>query len=218
MNIQQNLFPLMIDLSDKKIIIIGGGNVAERKADLFLDYAAVTVINVNFIATLEERQSNPRLELIYTNPEHLSDQELMDIFSDAFLVIPATADSSLNNRFASLAKQCGILTNQVDTVGEVVIPSVIKQGDLTIGISTNGSSPALSKFTRTKIEQLITPQYADMARLQCEIREYCKQQIIEQDKRKQILWDILNNNDIWQALSESYDQALKIAYQSVNSS
>ena len=107
----------------------------------------------------------------------------------------------------------GVLTNEVDAVGEVVIPSVINYGDLTIGISTNGSSPALSKYTRKKIEQFITTSYASMARLQKEMREHYKQTVSDQEQRKKLLWMLLENEEIWLALSEDYNQALKIAHQ-----
>ncbi len=104
------------------------------------------------------------------------------------------------------------MINQVDALGSVVIPSVIKRGDLVIGISTLGHSPAVSKYTRKQIESLITPAYSDMIRLQDELRSYLKQHVAEQRKRKEILWKILESEAVWEGFSESYEKAAEAAY------
>jgi len=208
---EQNLLPLMIDLSGRHVVIIGGGSVGERKATLFSKYTDTTVVSVAFSKKLEEMNGAGKLKLIRADLGSLPDDKIADIISDAFLVIPATNDTSLNSRIVQIAQKSDILINKVDSVGDVVVPSVIKRGDLTIGISTLGSSPALSKYTRTKIEQVITPQYADMIRLQNEMRTYLKQNVSEQEKRKEILWKILENADVWNALSESYEKAYNLA-------
>ena len=219
---KSNLLPLLIDLSNKKIVIFGAGKVAERKARLFLDYANVTVVNNHFSSTLSQLKDKAgagqfqsgagQLSLIAADLGHLTDEQLSDILSDAFLVIPATAEPLLNAQLAQIAKDCGALVNTVDNRGEVVVPSIVTQGDILIGISTKGTSPALSKYMRNKIEHIITPKYAAMARLQDEMREYYKQHIDSQDERKQKLWQLLNNDAIWVALTEDYDKALKLAH------
>ena len=226
---KSNLLPLLIDLSNKKIVIFGAGKVAERKARLFLDYANVTVVNNHFSSTLSQLKDKAgagqlqsgagqlqsgagQLRFIAADLGHLTDEQLSDILSDAFLVIPATAEPLLNAQLAQRAKDCGALVNTVDNRGEVVVPSIVTQGDILIGISTKGTSPALSKYMRNKIEHIITPKYAAMARLQDEMREYYKQHIDSQDERKQKLWQLLNNDAIWVALTEDYDKALKLAH------
>ncbi len=201
----------MIDISDRKVVIIGGGSVGERKASLFSKYAHTTVVSAGFTTKLNELNDTGKVDILQVDLGSLPDDKIADIISDAFLVIPATNDISLNSRIVQIAQKSDILINKVDSVGDVVVPSVIKRGDLTIGISTLGSSPALSKYTRTKIEQVITPQYADMIRLQNEMRTYLKQNVSEQEKRKEILWKILENGDVWNALSESYEKAYNIA-------
>lgn len=211
MTSEQNLLPLMIDLSGRQVIIIGGGSVGERKATLFSKYADTTVVSAGFTQKLEEMKDAGKLKLVQADLGSLQDDKIEDIISDAFLIIPATNNRSLNDRIVKIAQKSDILINRVDSVGDVVVPSVITRGDLTIGISTLGSSPALSKYTRQKIEQVVTPQYADMIRLQDEIRTYLKQHVPQQDDRKTILWEILENEDVWNALSESYDKAYNIA-------
>lgn len=209
---ERNLLPLMIDLSGRHVAIIGGGSVGERKATLFSNYADTTVISVAFSKKLEEMNGAGKLKLIRADLGSMPDDKIAEIISNAFLVVPATNDASLNDRIVKIAQKSDILINKVDSVGDVVVPSVITRGDLTIGISTLGSSPALSKYTRKKIEQVITPQYADMIRLQNEMRTYLKQNVSEQKKRKEILWEILEDENVWNALLESYEKAYNTAH------
>ena len=108
------------------------------------------------------------------------------------------------------------MINQVDALGSVVIPSVIKIGDLIIGISTLGHSPAVSKYTRRQIEGVITPEYSDMIRLQDELRNYLKEHVGDQRERQKILWIILESEAIWNDLSESYEKAAERAYAMVS--
>jgi len=209
---KRNLLPLMIDISDRKIVILGGGSVGERKASLFSKYSNTTVVSAGFTQKLEEMKDAGKLKLVQADLGSLPDDTISDIISDAFLVIPATNDISLNDRIVRIAQKSDILINNVDSVGDVVVPSVIKRGDLTIGISTLGSSPALSKYTRKKIEQVITPQYGDMIRLQNEMLTYLKQNVSEQEKRKEILWKILEYENVLNALLESYEKAYNTAH------
>jgi len=211
MSNKKKFFPLMIDLDNKKVVITGSGKVARRKARFISGYGTVQVVANSFDKKFKQLSNTHSIELLTINIEELSDEQISDILSDAFLVIPATGNAALNLRISTLAKQSGALVNQVDSIAEVIFPSVVTQGDIQIGISTNGNSPALSRFTRKKIEQFITPEYADMARLQNEMREHYKICIDDQEKRKQYLWEILNNEEIWQAFAESYDKALDLA-------
>jgi precorrin-2 dehydrogenase / sirohydrochlorin ferrochelatase len=202
----------MLNLSGRKIIIFGGGSVGERKAELFCGCADTLVVSLEFSKRLHELGSSGQIRLIKFDLLAASDSELKEIISDAFIVIPATSSFELNRKITLLAQESDILINQVDALGNVVIPSVIKRGDLVIGISTLGHSPAVSKYTRKQIEDLITPEYSDMIQLQDELRNYLKQHVAEQRERKKILWTILESEKVWKGFSESYEKAAKLAY------
>jgi len=207
-----NFLPLMLDLSGRKIVIFGGGSVGERKAELFCGCADTIVVSLDFSERLKELEASGQICLSRLDLEATEDSKLREIISGAFLVIPATSSFDLNRKIADIAGESDILINQVDTLGNVVIPSVIKRGDLVIGISTLGHSPAVSKYTRKQIESVITPAYSDMIRLQDELRSYLKQHVAEQRQRKTILWKILESEAVWNGFSESYEKAAEIAY------
>jgi len=142
----------MLDLSGRKIVIFGGGSVGERKAELFCDCADTVVVSLDFSKKLQELGASGQVRLCWLDLSAAADSELKEIISGAFLVIPATSSSELNRKITDIAGESDILINQVDALGNVVIPSVIKRGDLVIGISTLGHSPAVSKYTRMQIE------------------------------------------------------------------
>jgi precorrin-2 dehydrogenase/sirohydrochlorin ferrochelatase len=204
-----DLIPLMIDLKGKKVVIFGGGEVGERKALLFSNHAEVVVISREFTPGLNRLSLERKIKSVEI--KEMDESDIAINIEDAFIVIPATSDSLLNEKISDMAKNRGVLINRVDDLGDVIVPSVIKRGDIVIGISTQSISPALSKFMRIKIESVITPEFEKMAVLQNDIRGKLKSSIKEQRKRKEILWNILNDNDVWAALGESYDKAYNIA-------
>lgn len=204
-----SLLPLMIDMTDRKVVIFGGGQVGERKAVLFSRYAPTTVISRDFTPVLQELDDK-ELKLIKTTGT-MSDDEILDYLDGAFLVIPTTNDREFNIRIANLAHQCGCLVNSVDGLDDLAIPSIVERGDITIAISTRGASPALSKYMRKKIETVIPAEFEIMALLQKEMRIRLKASIPDQRERASILWAILEDEDVWSALTHSYEQALEIA-------
>jgi precorrin-2 dehydrogenase / sirohydrochlorin ferrochelatase len=207
-----NFLPLMLDLSGRKIVIFGGGSVGERKAELFCSCADTLVVSLEFSQRLQELESSGLIQLLKLDLFTVSNSKLKEIISGAFIIIPATSNFEINKKITGIAKESNILINQVDALGSVVIPSVIKRGDLVIGISTLGHSPAVSKYTRKQIESLITPEYSDMIRLQDELRSYLKGHVAEQRKRKEILWKVLENEVVWKGFFESYEKAAEYAY------
>jgi precorrin-2 dehydrogenase/sirohydrochlorin ferrochelatase len=201
--------PLMIDLHEKEIVIFGGGEVGERKASLFCEHAKVKVISKEFTPGLIRLNEDRKIELIKV--KDIGEIEMASFLNNAFIVIPATNDPVFNEKITKIAKDNGKFINRVDDIGDIIVPSVIRRGDIVIGISTGGQSPALSKYIRQKIEEVITPEFADMSRLQNEIRDKLKSMVNDQKKRKDILWNIINDNDVWNAFAESYEKAYIVA-------
>ncbi len=204
-----DFLPLMLDLKEKEIAIFGGGEVGERKASLFCEHARVTIISKEFTSGLNRLYDSGKIKLIKV--KDITEKDISSYLKKAFIIIPATNDAILNERIAKIAKDEGKIVNRVDDIGDIIVPSVIRRGDIVIGISTAGQSPALSKYIRQKIEEVITPEFAQMSRLQNEIRERLKTEVDEQKKRKEILWNIINDEDVWTGFEESYEKAYIIA-------
>ncbi len=210
----KKFLPLMLDLAGKEVVIFGAGAVGERKASFFSGSAEVTVISRDFTEGIEKLFNEKKIKIIKVG--NLTDEEIGGYIKNAFIVIAATSDALFNERTASIAEKCGKLVNRVDDMGDVIVPSVIRRGDIVLGISTLGGSPALSKFIRQRLEELITPEFEQMARLQNKMREMLKLRVIEQKDRSEILWNIINDDEVWGAFSVSYEKAYKVALKHID--
>jgi len=195
----RRLLPLLLDLNSKLVVIFGGGRVGERKAKLFSDYARVRVVAQDFAPGLQEMEED--LELVafdlYSGFERYLD--------GAFLVIPATSDSELNRAIEQEARRREILVNRVEGRGDVVVPSLIRKGPITIAISTE--SPGLSKYLRLRLEKELTENFQEMARLLGQMRRELKAMVPEQKDRSRIIWEILEDEVVWRLLDTSYEKA-----------
>jgi precorrin-2 dehydrogenase/sirohydrochlorin ferrochelatase len=205
----KKFLPLMLDLAGKEVVIFGAGAVGERKATLFSDFAEVTVISRDFTPALEKLFEEGKINIIKI--KDLADNEISKHIKNAFIVIPATSDTLFNEKIAFIAEKSGKLVNRVDDMGDIIVPSVIRRGDIVIGVSTMGNSPALSKYIRKKLEEVITPEFEQMAKLQKEMRNILKSQVKDQKTRSDTLWNIINDDDVWEAFGESYEKAFKVA-------
>lgn len=201
------MLPLYLDLTMRYVVIFGGGAVGERKARLFSDYSRVLVVSRSFTPKLLEMEKEGLIEIIQTDISNEAD----DYLKDAFIAIPATDDIGLNRSIGGRAGEMGVLVNQVDGIGDVVVPSVVRKDPITIAISTLGESPALSRYIRQKMESELTDDYAEMARLLGEMRIHLKTAIPDQRARKKILWRILLDPEVWELLGQSYEKAFKKA-------
>jgi precorrin-2 dehydrogenase/sirohydrochlorin ferrochelatase len=198
---KRHLLPLLLDLSKRSVVIFGGGRVGERKAWLFSGHAKVVVVSKSFSPGLQQMEEEGRAELIYAD---LS-ADFRKFLEDAFIVIPATSDRELNAALEKAAAAKGILVNKVDEAGEVVVPSILRRDPLTIAISTE--SPALSKYLRLKLEEELTGNYQEMARLIAQMRKELKGTVPGQGRRSKIIWSILSDPEVWRLLDLSYEKA-----------
>ncbi len=197
--------PLFVDIRDKNVVIFGGGHVGERKAKVFCLYGPTKVISKSFTAELMRMAEEGLVETITDDVRNVK-----EYITDAFIVVPATNNRELNALIADQAQMRHVLVNQVDEIGEVIVPSIIDKGDIRIGISTTGKSPASARFLRLKIEELIDT-VALMVDLQNDVRGILKGEIDDQRKRRQILESIITDHEVWEGLSQSYETGLAIA-------
>lgn len=200
------MIPLLIDFSGKHVVIFGGGDVGARKAAYFCDETDVTVISRSFSPAFSDLTVR-KLEM---NLSGVGDYELDGLIREAFLVIAATQDTTLNDRIGRYCTIRGILFNNADgKAGDVSLPSQLKGEHYNIAISTNGESPAVSRFLREHIGQSY-PNLDLMIELQDQLRAILKQRIPEQEQRSRILREVLDDDDVWKALVEGKRPAWEI--------
>lgn len=200
---EDHLLPLFLDLSQRLVVIFGGGGVGTRKAELFSRYGPVKVCSLNFsegLLKLAER-SGDRVETVRCDLSSGFSQHLQG----AFLAVPATSDIKLNQAIEAECRARGILVNRVDGRGEVVVPSIIRRGRVSIAISTE--IPALSRYLRLRLEEEFSSSISEMARLLSVIRQESKARVPRQEDRAAILRRILEDREVWRLLDHSYEKA-----------
>jgi precorrin-2 dehydrogenase/sirohydrochlorin ferrochelatase len=149
-------YPIYLDLTDTVAVVVGAGSVAARKVKTLLGAGArVRVITRTIEKDFEESCKGLDIEILMSeySKSHLA---------DAFLVIAATDDHSLNTQVYNDCKALKILCNVVDVpeLCNFYVPSIIRQGDLQVAISTNGKCPAYAAHLKRMFQKLITEDHA----------------------------------------------------------
>lgn len=192
------MIPLLVDVSDKTVMIFGGGEVGARKAAYFAPEARVIVYSRSFSPAF----SNLHVECQSLDLNTTGDENLLSLIDDAFLVIAATPDQGQNNRIRKLCISKKILFNNASgETGDIVIPSMIQGERFTLAISTRGSSPGVSRFLREYLETTL-PDLDRMIEIQERLRAYMKDCLPDPEERKTIVWKVLNDREVWSALRE----------------
>ena len=182
-------YPIAVDLTDRKCLIIGGGVVALRKAQSLLEAGArVTVIAPEVDAAFEKLSEVEVMRRDYKSGD----------VSGHTLVFAATNNRNLNDLIAKEAMQSSVHVNVVDDpeLCSFIVPSLIRRGNLLIAISTSGKSPALSKKIRRELEDLYGEEYAVFVDLLGEMRELVKSKYKSQPEREAVFNKLLNSGII----------------------
>lgn len=175
-----------LQLAGRKILVIGGGAVATRKVTTILPAGAeLTVISPTVSYELQKLRDQGRIA-------HLPRKYLAGDIDGAFMAIAATDDREVNLAVAAAAASLGILAEITDNpaAGNVTSPAVLRQGDLTIAISTNNQAPALAAAIKKELLPLFGPEYAKSVRLLGAIREKLLTEGAASTYNKQVLRDI----------------------------
>lgn len=169
---ERSYYPVFLDIRGRRCVVVGGGEVARRKAESLLERGAeVKVISPDLCAGLDRLAEMGEIALLRRRYQP-GDLE------GAFLAIAATDDYTTNLEVAKEARDTGALVNVVDDPAhsDFIVPSSICRGEVTIAISTAGRSPALARKIRTRLEEGFGEEYASLALLVDEVRTEVKRQ------------------------------------------
>jgi precorrin-2 dehydrogenase / sirohydrochlorin ferrochelatase len=175
-----HLYPIELKLMRRPVLVVGGGRVAARKISGLLDAGAVVrVVSPSFVPEILEKQEVKRIETTYS-AEHVA---------DASLVFACTGDHSLNAAVAQDARRMGVWCNVVDDPdsGDFQVPAVLRQGDMTIAVSTGGASPALAVAVRDRLSSHFGPEWGILIEELARAREVLKTRVADPAIRRQIL-------------------------------
>lgn len=160
-------YPIVLGLSNRPCLVIGGGPVAETKVSGLLAVGArVTVVSPTLTPRLDSWARERRLR-------HLPREYRAPDLDGHALVFVATGERSVDEAVAREGRARGVWVNAADDRDhcDFILPSVLRRGRLVVAVSTGGASPALARAIREQLEGYFTEEYAALVELAAEVRE-----------------------------------------------
>jgi siroheme synthase-like protein len=159
-------YPIMLDLRGRRVLVVGGGPVAQRKVEGLLAAAArVTIVSPTLIPDLAALAA---LSLIRHEARGYRRGDVLG-FS---LVFVATDDGEVTRLVADEGRAHGIWVNAADDPAhcDFVLPAVLRRGRLSVSVATDGTSPALAGAVRDALADVVGEAYGPLAELVAEVR------------------------------------------------
>jgi siroheme synthase-like protein len=185
-------YPIYLNLKNKRVVVIGGGAVAERKVESLLGTgASITLISPDVTSRLKDLAESNQIRLeqrVYVPGD----------CTGATLIFSATDDSLASDAVFEEAAEARALVNTADqpALCDFIMPAVVRRGDIAIAISTGGTSPGLAAQLRQRIAKIIGPEYASFARLLARARPEIQRRVPDVEQRKALQYRILNSDII----------------------
>ena len=185
-------YPIFLNLQGRRIVVVGGGEVAERKIESLLDTgASIVVISPEVTPAIASLFRQNRIEIC--NRTYSSGD-----CAGAALVFSATGDPEISRAVHAEAAALGVFVNTADQPSQCrfIMPAVVRRGDIGVAISTSGTSPALAARLRRKISGVIGPEYARLAQLLSRARPGIRRKVQAEAKRKDLHYRIIDSDII----------------------
>ncbi|WP_421233906.1 siroheme synthase CysG [Aeromonas jandaei] len=189
--------PIFCRLDNKPVLLVGGGEVAERKARLLLDAGAqLTVVAPELDPELAELAANGSIE--WLAGEFASEQ-----LTGKWLVVAATDRREVNALVYQSANQARIFANVVDDPkrSSFIMPSIIDRSPLMVAISSGGKAPVLARLLREKLEALLPQHLGAVATFAGSLRERVKARFASMGERRRFWERLLGADRLGQALA-----------------
>lgn len=176
-----NYLPIFADIRGKLCLVVGGGEVAKRKAGVLLEAGARVRVVAPQIDSALTRQQHVEAIISRFDAPHLD---------GVTLVIAATDDRSVNREVSELARARNIPVNVVDTpeLCSFIMPAILDRSPMVVAFSSGGASPVLTRMLRGKLETMIPQNYSRLALFAERFRELVKQRVTNPAKRR-IFWE-----------------------------
>ncbi|MFK7863975.1 MAG: siroheme synthase CysG [Pseudohongiellaceae bacterium] len=183
--------PLFLTIKDKKCVIVGGGEVAYRKASLLSRAGGKLVVRAVKI-------SKDMLALCNKYGYEISQEPYEDdCLANAVVVVAATNDLAVNTRVSEDCKQRNILVNVVDqpSLCTFIVPSIVDRTPIVIAISSSGASPVLIRKIKELNETLVPAKIGDLALLLQKFRQQVKERFSSFDDRLRF-WEQVVDSEV----------------------
>lgn len=182
-------YPIFADIKGRPCVVIGGGEVALRKAEgLVSAGGSVTVISPKLTAGLNKLAQAKKV--LYIKRGYVRGD-----LAGAFLVVSASDSRGVNKAVYAEASSLDILVNAADDPPHCnfIMPSVLRRGSLTIAISTSGKSPVFARTLREELEKVIGKEYEAFIDVLGAVRKKLLKNGVKSDKKESAIKAFVNS-------------------------
>lgn len=197
--------PIFCQLRERACLLVGGGDVAERKARLLMDAGArLTVNSLTFVPQFHVWANEGMLTLV----EGDFDESLLD---PCWLVIAATDDEAVNQQVSEAAESRRIFCNLVDAPKQAsfIMPSIIDRSPLMVAVSSGGTSPVLARLLREKLESILPQHLGHVASYAGKLRRRVKDHFASVAERRRFWEKLFVNDRLAQSLANQDSAAVE---------
>ena len=182
-----DFLPIFLDLKQQPCLVVGGGEIAARKAGLLVKaQATVTIVAPALSASTQKLVDNQQVHWLEAkfDASQLSQERL---------VIAATDDASVNEAVYEAAKARNILVNVADSPDhcDFILASILDRSPIVVAVSSGGDSPVLARNLRARLETLIPPSYSKLGDLVGRYRDKVKQKFENVSQRRRFWESVL---------------------------
>jgi uroporphyrin-III C-methyltransferase/precorrin-2 dehydrogenase/sirohydrochlorin ferrochelatase len=201
-----DFLPIFFDLRGKRCLVVGGNEIAARKAALLLQAGAlVTVVAPTLAPAFKDLAAQDRLT-------HQASEFETSLLNEITLVISAHENDAVNRAVSETAKARQLPVNVVDTPAlcSFIVPSIIDRSPILVAVSSGGASPVLARMLRARLETLIPSAYGRLSSLAGQFRDKVKQRFTRSENRR-IFWEKVFQGPIAEMVFAGQDQAAQHA-------
>ncbi len=180
--------PIFFKAKDRPCLIVGGGEIAARKAELLLRAGAkLTLVAPEIGEDVAALKASGRVH-------HEHRKFIPEDLEGIALVVAATNDVGLNGKISELAHQSALPVNVVDqpNLCSFIMPSIVDRSPVIVAVSTGGASPVLARLMRARLETLVPAAFGQLALLAREFREQVKKRFKQSAARRRFWEHVLD--------------------------
>lgn len=196
--------PIFCQLRGRDCLLVGGGDVAERKARLLLDAGARVTVNALVFSPQFHAWADSQMLTLVQAPFNPA------LLDTCWLAIAATDDEDVNQRVSDAAEARRIFCNVVDAPQQAsfIMPSIIDRSPLMVAVSSGGTSPVLARLLREKLESILPLHLGQLAHYAGQLRSRVKKQFATVGERRRFWEKLFVNDRLAQSLANEDRQAV----------
>jgi siroheme synthase-like protein len=206
------MYPIMLQLKDRSCVVVGGGKVAARKVTQLIENdAQINIISPDLHPSLKKLADNHELAWVASRYA----PGMLAIYQPV-LVFAATDSEQVNRQVAEEAHEIGALVNVTDNSldSDFSNMAVVQKSSITVGISTNGTSPAMSGLLKLAIAEAISDEFIILTDWLGDVRHTIRQQIDTRAERQRLYERILAS-DVLDLLRNGQDEAARALFDDI---